>query len=377
MFFHVDESGHTGTNLFDENQPVLYYGVLSSPLNIDKLGFKFIPKLRKKVDADRLHASELGNGRLVTILPELLTIQKKFKFKFDIFQVKKPDHAVISFFDQVFDQGLNPAVPWTSYWTPLRYPLLLKLSLLFDIDLLKKAWGTRIEKNNEKAESELVAICAELRSRVHLLPDKRSQQIITDTLLWAERNPKKIDYNISSKDELLSISPNLVGFQFVMSNIGFRLQENKAKNSSIIVDQQSQFNKSQKSLAEFYARAKESCPISEMGPGMPDIDFTSMPSIPIQFKSGHDSYGLELVDIYLWIFKRFMEKKTLAPELYKIIKYQSKHTITNEISLKALDEKWSKWFKELPDISKEEDEMVQKQLKLSEQKRHELMSASD
>jgi len=30
MFFYVDESGHTGTNLFDPNQPVLYYGVLSS-----------------------------------------------------------------------------------------------------------------------------------------------------------------------------------------------------------------------------------------------------------------------------------------------------------------------------------------------------------
>lgn len=31
MHFYVDETGHTGPNLFDRTQPVLSYGVLSSP----------------------------------------------------------------------------------------------------------------------------------------------------------------------------------------------------------------------------------------------------------------------------------------------------------------------------------------------------------
>jgi len=30
MYFYIDESGHTGTNLFDPNQPALCYGVVSA-----------------------------------------------------------------------------------------------------------------------------------------------------------------------------------------------------------------------------------------------------------------------------------------------------------------------------------------------------------
>ena len=35
MYFYVDESGHTGPNIFDEQQPMLYYGSLSSHVNLD------------------------------------------------------------------------------------------------------------------------------------------------------------------------------------------------------------------------------------------------------------------------------------------------------------------------------------------------------
>ncbi len=58
-FFYVDESGHTGPNLFDDSQPFLYYGTLSSKLNLDVLGKKYIPAIRKKVETKRLHAAEL------------------------------------------------------------------------------------------------------------------------------------------------------------------------------------------------------------------------------------------------------------------------------------------------------------------------------
>lgn len=37
MYFYVDESGQTGLELFDGNQPFLYYGVLSSKVNLDLL----------------------------------------------------------------------------------------------------------------------------------------------------------------------------------------------------------------------------------------------------------------------------------------------------------------------------------------------------
>ena len=131
MYYYVDESGHTGTNIFDPEQPKLSYGVLSSKLNLDILAEQEFVSLRQKLGADRLHASELGTKGLSVIANDLIALQKRYQVRFDFYSIQKPDHAVISFFDQVFDQGMNPAITWTGYWTPIRYVLLLKLEIQF------------------------------------------------------------------------------------------------------------------------------------------------------------------------------------------------------------------------------------------------------
>jgi hypothetical protein len=254
LFFYVDESGHTGPNLFDPSQPVLYYGVLSSTRDIDVIAEPHLSKLRSKLGVKRLHASELGIGKLVEIADDINILQQRMDLRFDLYQVFKVDHALISFFDQVFDQGLNPAITWTGYWTPLRYILLIKLASLFDLGTLKKAWSARIEINNVKAEATLIEVCRTIRDRVKNLPDPRSQQLIYDTLEWAEKNPGKIHYNVRCKKDVAEITPNVIGFQSVMYGIGLRITAHRTQASAIVIDQQSQFNKAQRTLSEFYAK---------------------------------------------------------------------------------------------------------------------------
>lgn len=113
------------------------------------------------------------------------------------------------------------------------------------------------------------------------------------------------------------------------------------------MDQQSQFNKAQKTLAEFYAAARNVPFVS--GPGLPEISFSGMPTIPIEFSSGRISPGLELTDLYLWIFKRAIENNELAPELYALVKTQLNRGRTDEISLNALMERWGKHFENIPE----------------------------
>ncbi len=125
MYFYIDESGQTGLNLFDENQPNLYYGVLSSKTNFDILAQRKIKNLRKRLNVKRLHAADLGNGKLIEIIDDIIKLRKKFNLRFDLYRIVKSDYALICFFDQVFDQGMNPVVPWSAYWTPLRYVLLI------------------------------------------------------------------------------------------------------------------------------------------------------------------------------------------------------------------------------------------------------------
>lgn len=346
MFFYVDESGHTGSELFDATQPVLYYGVLSSDMNLDVLVEERLAPLRKRLGVDRLHAAQLGVGRLTTIADELVSMQKKFTLRFDLYRVNKPDHAVICFYDQVFDQAMNPAVTWTSYWTPLRYILLLKLASLFEEDDARLAWSARIDTNRARANEKLIAVCQRIAGRVDQLPDARSRQLIGDGLTWAAQNPDAIGYNVDHADDIKQISPNIIGFQSVMHGIAKRIVQRGKRASRIVVDRQSEFNKAQKTLSGFFAAA--SGMQGATGPGMPKISFARMPKTPIEFAAGTDSAGLELVDVYLWIFKRLIDGKEMAAELMPLVYAQRHRGNTDEVSLRAIEARWERYFANMP-----------------------------
>jgi hypothetical protein len=356
MFFYVDESGHTGSELFDSDQPALYYGVLSSDANLEDVAEEFLVPLRKRLGVDRLHAAQLGVGRLVTIADELLQIQKKFDLSFDLYRVNKPDHAIISFYDQVFDQAMNPAVTWTSYWTPLRYVFLLKLAALFTEVDARLAWSARIDTDRTRANGKLITVCKNILQRVGELPDARSRQLIGDALNWASQNPDAIEYNVDQQGDRKQISPNIIGFQLVMHGIANRIIEQGKQASKIVVDRQTEFNTAQKTLSEFFAAA--SGMEGATGPGMPKINFDGMPKTPIEFAAGSDSAGLELVDVYLWIFKRIIERKEMAAELMPLFDGQLTRGRTDEVSLRAIDHRWEKFFAELPQM----EEMTEAQV---------------
>ncbi|BEU51373.1 DUF3800 domain-containing protein [Ralstonia pseudosolanacearum] len=357
MFFYVDESGHTGPNLFDPAQPMLYYGVLSSESDIAALAQEAVAKMREKLGVPRLHAAELGNEKLASIVDELLRLQSELGFAFDVFRVAKPDHAIICFFDQVFDQGVNPAVSWTGYWTPLRYVLLARVATLFDEQTAKLAWNARLDTDNTRADATLADVCQILLGRVDTFSDARSRQLIGDALAWAAANPRELYHNATGQNARLQTMPNMVGFQFVMSGIARRLKATGRQASQIVVDQQSQFNKPQRFLATYYGRATGQR--HSLGPGMPEADYEGMPTIPIHFASSTANTGLELVDVHLWIFKRFMEGKELAAPLYKIVKSQWHLGHTDEISLRALANRWSAWFERLPEPESADPERLE------------------
>lgn len=280
MYFYVDESGHTGKNLFDPAQPTLYYGVLSSKVNLDILALPYLQNLRKRLNVEKLHAVDLSNTKLAILAPEILFIQKKYNITFDIYRIVKADLIVVHFFDQVFDQGVNPAVSWTTYWTPLRYAMLLKLAYLFDDDALKRAWEARIELDSVKAQSQLVELCQIIKDRVYSLSDQRAQELIIDALQWVQDHPSEVHYNVKTKDDLLQVTPNLMGFQFVMFDIASRMMKKKKQPSKITIDHQAEFNKAQRTLQDFYSKMPDNY-TWQLGPALPEISTKGMPVVPI------------------------------------------------------------------------------------------------
>lgn len=338
MYYYVDESGNTGLNLFDENQPILYYGVIGSKTNLDITAEQMLKKLRCDMGVRRIHAAELGVGRLTGIARTLSEFSKKNHIRFSLLKVNKFDHAIISFFDQVFDSEMNDAVRWHDYFTPLRYVLLLKISALFDAKLCKAAWTARQEINPVRCADALVRLCNTLLARVHILPDARSRELVSGALKWASANPFEINYGVGNRDTALQISPNLVGFQQVMQVMALQSTKTKRKVRKITVDRQSEFNKAQAELATWYRNLRGHK--SDLGPGMPKFDFSMMPEVPPAFTPGDESAGLELVDVTLWVAKRLEEKKQISPELRMLFWSQAKRGLVDEVSLSAIDRRW-------------------------------------
>lgn len=338
MYFYVDESGHSGSDLFDEQQPFLYYGVISSLQDIDNVAEQELAGLRNRLGRNRLHANELGVGRLLSIASELEQLQLKLDINFDIYRFVKTDHVIISFFDQVFDSGTNQAVPYEVYWTPVRYLVLLQVAMMFTPELMKQAWCARIETNNQHAEKQLVDVCDKLLKRIHEVPFLDIRPIIYRALKWTMQNPGEIGYNIDRKKDVISILPNAIAFQLVMNGIAKRLQDANVDATKIVVDRQSQFNKYQRWLAKFYGDAREVDVQSP--PGMPPIDWKHMPTIPIQIATDVPSAGLELVDVRLWVSKKLCENDVPSKLVEKILGPHFERTMTDDISLSSIAERW-------------------------------------
>jgi len=338
MYCFVDESGNTGLELFDPNQPVLYYGLLSAPANLDVVAEPFLKDLRQSLGVKRIHANELGVGRLTSVAEGLVRFSKKNDLRFSLLKVAKPDHAIICFFDQVFDSGMNKAIPWHHYFTPLRYILLFKVAHLFDEPLARDAWKARRERNTARSAQMLTKLCNDLLARVERLPDARSREIVSGALRWAAANPHEISYGVGNYDTALQISPNLIGFQQVLHTIALESAARKKRVRRITVDRQTEFNNAQGELAGWYQKLRGHK--TDLGPGMPKFDYSLMPEVPPTFTPGDASAGLELVDITLWTAKRLEENKPISPELHEVFLTQAKRGRTDEVSLAAMDKRW-------------------------------------
>lgn len=71
MFAYVDESGNTGPNLFDPNQPIYMTGAMMVREDFDQQHGQRIAQIAASIGAEEHHGNELGVGG---ILPTLFLI---------------------------------------------------------------------------------------------------------------------------------------------------------------------------------------------------------------------------------------------------------------------------------------------------------------
>lgn len=370
MFFHIDESGNTGNNLFDSNQPILSYGVLSSKLNVDALGVQIHRQMLKKLGEESLHANQLGVEKLTGIAPLLYQLQKKLKFDFDYYFIEKQTYALVTFFDSVFDAGINPAVKWDVYWTPQRYYYIHLLAPFFDEELLKESWSLFIERNISRNADRISSLLSELLTRINSSKmHPRPKELIGDTLHYGIREPLTLDFGTADQK---IVSPNSVGFQFVVSSMTDRLRGNGRKDAmSIVVDRQSQFNTAQirtHSLSQIFAASLKRASPKErrwyinhpLHRDIPERSVTcnGAPVKSISVSNSKNSIGLQICDTYLWIIIRVFSDKPISEELKYIAGTLLKRSMIDSISMEGMAYRWENFERQLPRLEDVPQEII-------------------
>jgi hypothetical protein len=363
LFFHVDESGNSGNNLFDPHQPVLSYGVLSSKLNVDALGAGEHAAILRRIGVESLHASELGGARLSPIADQLVALQRRFDFRFDYYFIHKPSFAVVTLFNAVFDPGINDAMKWDWYWTPMRFPLLAALDCIVDEDILRESWRLCLVPR-DKLSRESDSISALLTTVLERLEasdlDKRAKEILRDALRFGIQHPLKMDFGIYSP---IALAPNSIGFQFVLAAIAKRLKVAARKPLGITVDRQTQFNPAQLETYDLQSRMARSLrgsgvekdrylahPFLEGAREDAAALISHFPEEKLTIASSNQSFGLQLTDTYLWLTNRAISDRDYPMELAPIMRTFFTKGMIDGISLSAMMQRWSAFEKKLPPL---------------------------
>lgn len=369
MFFYIDESGNTGNNLFDASQRRLSYGVLSSLTNPDARCGDTFSKIQKKIGSNSIHANHLGVGGLTKIVPELLHIQSRLKCDFDYYFIDKPAYALVSFFEAVFDAGLNPAVKWDLYWTPLRYLIIHKLSTILDEEVMRRSWTLCTTKKIEKKLSDVQQLLRDVHARVGSSTlDARSKEVISDALAYGISKPEALDFGIY--DERI-ISPNAVGFQFVVSAVARRVRKKHLKRvNRIVVDRQTQFNRAQIEMHSLLSRFAEGMKTAsqkdrKMYMANPmfatldkdDLIHKDLPDTPVNVLESGASIGLQIVDVYLWIANRVIDGGELSPELMLLWQSFAGRSLIDGISMNGMAQRYQQFDRLMPRF----DELTEEQ----------------
>ena len=89
MYAYIDETGNTGKNIFDKEQPLFLTAALISKVNFDFLERDNFLRIAERFGKNALHANELGESAVESYASDLLSILEHRDCRFFISRVEK------------------------------------------------------------------------------------------------------------------------------------------------------------------------------------------------------------------------------------------------------------------------------------------------
>jgi hypothetical protein len=193
----TDETGNSGLNLFDRNQPFFWTGTLLTPIDWDSLPSAIHKACLERAGCGELHGNHLGLQGIEKIAGQLIKLFQRYKARFIFTRLEKRHFAALKFVDTLLDSGLNKAV--SNFHYGLRFNRLylahIVVALLDSADR-EEFW------NLVYPSGDATGFCRILRrveGRVHsnvqdqrTLQDQRTRQLLLDAIAWGIIHPEPL-----------------------------------------------------------------------------------------------------------------------------------------------------------------------------------------
>jgi len=345
MHAYVDETGNTGGNLFDENQPEFMTAALITKDDFDTVYGQQVNRIAKSIGEAVLHANLLGGGMIELVAGDLLELFEQCQANFFVSSVNKSYLVTAKLVDTLFDSYENKAVPWHVYnFRPLRLLMVFKVGSILTEDIAKKFMVSILEKNEHYAYQIFSEALSELKRNVPSLPDKRTRQLIDEAIDWAQNNPEAIYLHTNSKAIRKGHLPNMVVFPNLLRGIDQVSVRMKLPVREIVHDRQNEF---QEILREWHRLFSNAAPDVVAWPGEEPFSLQCVAGSEFRISSSGDSAGIQVVDVVLWIFKQFIKGEALRSRSKELLLYVFRHGHQHALSFESVERDLEEYFGKL------------------------------
>lgn len=373
MYVFVDETGNTGANLFDQDQPDFYTAGLLTRKNFDVEYSVSWRELLASKRIEELHANQIGLGPIEELAPAIRNLLRRAGARFHMSRVEKAYLLASKVFDTFFDSGENAAVGWMHYNTRhLRLPLVFKVAALIDETRARDFWSLLLSRSEEDARSRIPDFCRSLLEQIDALPDARSREIIGRALEWARDHPEAFDFALTRKEAQKGHMPNMVAFSNLLDGLEMASVRWKRPVIRITHDRQNQF---QKALASHHDMFSNAAPdVIEM----PDDKYSlrKVPGSTFVISKASDSPGLQIADLMLWLMKQLFAGKELPHRTAQLSRYIVQRSHWHDFSFAGVEKEILSSLNRMPrmdELTPEQLDRGRRLMQLDEERRQQSM----
>ena len=328
MFAYVDESGNTGKNIFDAEQPDFFTGALITTTNFDALHSKQIRLIALRAGVPALHAAEVGMGPIENAAGDILRLLKKIDARFCISRVEKRYLLATKLYDVFFDSGENPAASWLVYnFRPLRMLMCFRVATLITEKIAHDFWDMLLARNEERAREKIPGICEDLLAQIPILPDRRSREIVSETLAWSRDHPEALSFFIAGREAKNLHMPNMVAFDNLLTGLEDYSKRWRRPVRKIVHDRQIQF---ESSLAKKHVRLSNASDEPIQRPGE-TIIFRKVAGSTFEVSTSDNSAGIQIADLILWLFRQHFYRKHLSEKIKPVTKLRFREVLLQRL----------------------------------------------